>query len=129
MRWRASHGVPKGDSFQYVVEKPEEGMGLDTLPNHLKQAVDDELIPGEQLVWVGQPGPKPFDWRVWASVGFGLEWTAIALLWTTLATLFELNGGHDDKPVWFRVFFPLFGVPFVLLVAVRKRSVSPYNGL
>ena len=87
----------------------------ETLPGPLGEALANEVSPGEPVRWVGRPGPRVGNWRDWFVIIFGIEWTALAALFTAGAALLVLNGGmRGDDPLWSPVCFPLFGVPFVL---------------
>ncbi len=80
------------------------------LPLSISRLVDAELRTGEQVVWVGQPIPSRFARRSIAFVLFGIPWTAFALFWIAGASRFKIpdfSKGFD--------FFPLFGIPFVLV--------------
>lgn len=81
------------------------------LPIKLQSKVNAELRPGESIVWTGQPIPYR---RMLAGMGlwfFFIPWTAIALLWVTMAGGLTMLGGTEG------IFslFPLFGLPFVLI--------------
>lgn len=87
-------------------------MAMDTtyLSRDLAALVDGELQPGEQLVWTGQPLPSRFARRSLGLVLFGLPWTAFAVFWIAGASHFKVpDFSHGSG------FFPLFGLPFVLI--------------
>lgn len=79
---------------------------------HLRTFLD----PGEEVVWAGQPSPsRAFRsaMRVWL---FAIPWTAFALFWMAAAgamTWFGPDTGASREGIF--GFFPLFGIPFVLV--------------
>jgi hypothetical protein len=84
------------------------------LSPELETRVRSELQPGERLVWVGQPRP---DLVVRAScflVPFGLVFGGIAVFFIIMATTMMGGPANVGAPGFFR-FFPLCGVPFVLV--------------
>lgn len=89
------------------------------LPDELDTRVRSELRQGEKLLWVGQPRPGRMARQALPIVLFGIPWTAFALFWMAMASGILIWG--DPQPVadqgfqLFRWFFPLFGLPFVLL--------------
>ncbi len=67
---------------------------------------------GETVVWFGQPDPKRFLLQSLPLFIFGIPWTAFAVFWVYAASGFDFppdfsKGGFS--------FFPLFGLPFVLI--------------
>lgn len=93
-------------------------MTPDDLPPDARQRVDDELEPGERVVWAAQPDPKRYARSSWAVVLFGIPWTAFALFWMAGASGLLWGGfgnGGNGPGVAFSLCFPLFGVPFVLI--------------
>lgn len=93
-----------GDSGTMTYEQP-------TVPDELAGRVRSELEPGESVRWMEQPIPRYFAPATIGMVLFGLPWTAFALFWICGASGFKFpdfsKGGF--------VFFPLFGLPFVLI--------------
>lgn len=80
------------------------------LPLHLQSLIQSELNEGEKITWVGTPVSRRFCTRSISIVLFGIPWTAFALFWIAGAAGFKLpdfQKGFD--------FFPLFGIPFVLI--------------
>lgn len=80
------------------------------LPLHLQSLIQSELNEEEKIIWVGTPVPRRFCTRSIGSVLFGIPWTAFALFWIASASGFKIpdfQKGFD--------FFPLFGIPFVLI--------------
>ncbi len=82
------------------------------------QEIQNELKPGEKLLWSGQPQPGI---RFRASdifiIPFSLLWGGGAIFWE-YSVLFIMPSGsktfHDSTPT-FSIIFPLFGIPFVLV--------------
>ena len=80
------------------------------MPYRLKTLIDGELVDGEELIWTGQPRPGRFAIRSLPIVLFGIPWTAFAVFWTCGAAGFKLPDFSSPA-----AFFPLFGLPFVLI--------------
>ena len=80
------------------------------LPREVASLVDMELEPGERITWAAQPMPGRFAKRSIGLVLFGIPWTAFAIFWMAGASGFKI----PDFSRGFG-FFPLFGVPFVLI--------------
>lgn len=75
------------------------------------------LAPGERILWQGRPDAAP-DWGLLVDVRslFGLFFTGFALFWIAMASsMLWGDGGSGGPPLFFRLLFPLFGVPFVLV--------------
>ena len=72
-----------------------------------------DLLAGERLLWSGSPIPGfrilPGDLKNLAS---GCVFTGFAMFWTSAAFLMTRAG---NAPWFFRVVFPLFGTPFILV--------------
>lgn len=72
-----------------------------------------DLLAGERLLWSGSPVPGfrilPGDLK---NLVFGCMFTGFALFWTSAAFLMTRAG---SAPWFFRVLFPLFGTPFILV--------------
>ena len=81
------------------------------LPYELRQMVDNELNDGESTMWAGQPKPSKLALKSLPIVLFAIPWTAFAVFWICGASGFKMpdfsKGGFS--------FFPLFGLPFVLI--------------
>lgn len=77
-----------------------------------QRAVEYELQGGEKLLWVGRPAPGRLTLQTIPIVLFGIPWTAFALFWMWGASGF--GKGLHSAPGPF-IFFPLFGLPFVLI--------------
>lgn len=76
----------------------------------VERLFSDELQPGESVAWSAAPAPSRMSRKSLPLVLFGLPWTAFAVFWMFAASGFKLpdfsGPGH---------FFPLFGLPFVLI--------------
>jgi len=77
-----------------------------------RAAVQGELEPGESLLWVGRPNPMRAIGPAWGAFVFGIPWTAFALFWTWGASGFGRHMPGTGGPF---SFFPLFGLPFILV--------------
>ena len=84
------------------------------LPPEADRLVRDELRPGEQLVWAGQPLPRLFGRQSIALVIFGIPWTAFAVFWVAAAGGITSHARNGNFLSLFSC-FPLFGLPFVLV--------------
>ena len=92
-------------------------MPMQDLPPDVRQRVEDELEPGERVVWAEQPDPKRYARGSWGIVLFGIPWTAFSVFWIAMASgmmWMGVNAG-GGPPAVIGVCFPLFGVPFVLI--------------
>ena len=73
-------------------------------------SIQNELNSGERLLWKGQPrGGIRFRSSDAFLIPFSLLWGGFAIFWESMA-LFQIP--KNQPVVWF---FPLFGVPFVLV--------------
>jgi hypothetical protein len=92
-------------------------MTLDDLPTEVQQTVERELEPGERVAWAGQPDPRRYARGSWGIALFGIPWTAFAVFWVAMASGILWGNGNagNGPPLVFRIGFPLFGVPFVLV--------------
>ena len=85
--------------------------GVGAIPPELEEKVERELESGERIAWMEQPIPRYFTAMSTGAFLFAIPWTAFALFWICGASGFKLpdfsKGGFS--------FFPLFGVPFVLI--------------
>ncbi len=87
---------------------------LEDISYELREVVNAELDPGETLQWVAQPRPGRMLLKSLPIVLFGIPWTAFAIFWTWGAaggvSEAQDNGGPGGLS-----FFPLFGIPFILI--------------
>jgi hypothetical protein len=73
--------------------------------------IEQELSPGEQFVWSGQPrGGVRLRAADWFLIPFSIFWCGFAIFWEVGALMVT---AHAPDP--FAVIFPLFGVPFVVI--------------
>uniref|UniRef100_A0A7C4LKX9 Uncharacterized protein n=1 Tax=Schlesneria paludicola TaxID=360056 RepID=A0A7C4LKX9_9PLAN len=90
-----------------------------SLPDDLDARVRAEIRAGERLVWVGQPRPGRLARGAIPIVLFGIPWTAFAVFWMAAASGALFGGfGENNGPGevgGFFTWFPLFGLPFVLI--------------
>lgn len=80
------------------------------LPPGLRSVVEDELEVGESVQWSAQPRPRRLVLSTLPIVLFAIPWTAFAIFWICGASGWQfptLKGPGG--------FFPLFGLPFVLI--------------
>ncbi|MBI1839243.1 MAG: hypothetical protein HYR88_00115 [Verrucomicrobia bacterium] len=89
--------------------EPDSG-GMDAA---LRSTIDSELQSGERIVWMDQPIPKRYARGTMGLVLFGIPWTAFSLFWVCAAGGMIFFTGK--KPPAGFAFFPLFGLPFVLI--------------
>jgi hypothetical protein len=85
---------------------PTEGF----LPTELASLVDAELAKGETIAWIGQPIPWRFACSSIPIALFGVPFTAFAFFWIAGASGFRFPGSSNAFS-----FFPLFGIPLVLV--------------
>lgn len=75
-------------------------------------ALQSELLPGESLLWAGQPSRKViFHPRDIVSIPFSLMWGGFAIFWELGVTGSLNSSGAHAAPGW----FALWGIPFVLI--------------
>ena len=80
------------------------------LPREIADLVADEIASGERIAWVGQPIPSRYARRGLGTALFGIPFTAFAFFWIAGASGFKMpDFSHGFG------FFPLFGIPFVLV--------------
>jgi hypothetical protein len=80
----------------------------DPLPPDLEDRVNAEVEPGEKIAWIGRPRGNRYVLMSLPIVLFGIPWTAFSVFWIIMASSAVKIG-----PAGY--FFPLFGVPFVLI--------------
>lgn len=82
-----------------------------SIPHKMLDLVNRELEIGESIVWSGTPRRAFFTPSSIAAFLFGIPWTGFAIFWTIAAGAGTiLTSGFS-----FFSFFPLFGVPFILI--------------
>ncbi|MEO5368099.1 MAG: hypothetical protein H7831_17455 [Magnetococcus sp. WYHC-3] len=86
-------------------------IATNAIPSELEDRVKRELELGERIHWMAQPAPRFFTARSTAAFLFAIPWTAFAVFWICGASGFKMpdfsKGGFG--------FFPLFGLPFLLI--------------
>jgi hypothetical protein len=80
------------------------------IPRMLRDKVDQELEPGETIQWMDMPVPRYFTPSSTAAFLFAIPWTAFAVFWMFGASGFKIPDFSNGFS-----FFPLFGLPFVLV--------------
>ncbi len=76
----------------------------------IQNIIQSELEPLERLLWSGRPDPKRMARSGLAYVGFAVPFTAFALFWISGAAGFKIPNFNEPWD-----FFPLFGIPFLLV--------------
>jgi hypothetical protein len=82
--------------------------------SRLRDALDNELATGENLIWSARPDPRRMLVVLWFWA-FALPWTLFALFWEGTSLTFFFFGlvKLDPNFRWFMAIFPIFGLPFV----------------
>lgn len=82
------------------------------LPMPLREALEVEREPGEQILWTGQPDPLRSVGAEWGMFLFAIPWTAFALFWESMAVgvSFSPKMASAQPMGWV---FVLFGLPFI----------------
>lgn len=75
-------------------------------------AAAEAAASGESVVWCGQPDPYRFIVQSLPLFIFGIPWTAFAVFWVYAASGFTFPPDFSEGGF---AFFPLFGLPFVLV--------------
>ena len=89
------------------------------LPPDVHRRVQDELQPGERLVWAEQPNPRAYARGAWAISVFGVVFTGFAVLWISVAGGMLWFGHRSplDEGGFMSLLacLPLWGVPFLVI--------------
>jgi len=84
---------------------------MNELEEYQQQKIRSELKPGESVLWAGQPSSLEYMKSSMLALLFFIPWTAFSIYWVARASGFKIpdlsQGGF--------AFFPLFGLPFVLI--------------
>ena len=84
---------------------------MDQLEESKYQKIRSELKPGESIVWTGQPDSVEYMKSSILGFLFFIPWTAFSVFWIAFASGLEIpdfsKGGF--------AYFPLFGLPFLLI--------------
>src|SRR5579859_7840724 len=84
---------------------------MQNLTNDEQRRLQDELSPGESVLWAGRPNPSViFHPSDWALVPFSLLWGGFAIFWEAGVTGIFGFGNGKSAPL----FFMLWGIPFVV---------------
>lgn len=88
-----------------------------SLPQSLRDMVENETEEGETLLWVAQPRPGRMAMRMLPLVLFAIPFTGFAIFWITMALTMggEAESGDGGNSETLSLMFPLFGLPFVLV--------------
>jgi len=90
--------------------------GMQNLEPPMRTMAQAELKSDERLVWAAQPTPRFFTIATIVPVLFAIPWTGFAIFWTSMAFIGTHSiRGHDPMTKGFQYFFPLFGLPFILI--------------
>lgn len=84
---------------------------LYSLSPNQRALIEGELQPGETIAWTGRPKPRAFTLQTIPLFLFAIPWTGFAIFWVAMAL--RATGKHGGSGPG--LFFPLFGVPFVLV--------------
>ena len=86
-----------------------------SVPPEFEEIVTAALTLGERLLWFGKPRPRRALLERVPVLLFAVPWTAFAVYWT-YASLQHILRRHPPGPApGLALFFPLFGVPFILI--------------
>ncbi len=80
------------------------------IPRFLQEKVDNELDSGERIQWMDMPIPRYFTPGSTGAFLFAIPWTAFAIFWVCGASGFKVPDFSSGVN-----FFPLFGLPFILI--------------
>lgn len=84
---------------------------MQNISTEKRKLVETEMESGESLRWIGEPKPSRIAWKGLPITLFGIPFTAFSVFWIFMAAD-GINAGEDMGA--FR-FFPLFGIPFLLI--------------
>jgi hypothetical protein len=77
-----------------------------------ERLITRELNSDEKLLWSGQPEAKRLAMQAMPIFLFGIPWTAFACFWVAMACWGATRAKGAEG---FMMFFPLFGLPFILI--------------
>lgn len=94
---------------------------------HLEQM----LQSGEHILWQGKPVKPKYVVRKWPMSCFGAFFLGFAIFWTIQAFLMtrEIPAEAGGMGMMFRYFFPLFGVPFIIVGAALTFGHFIFSGM
>lgn len=100
---------------------PLTGRRIERPDNTPLLVMQQELAPGEKLIWADRPARMAsFARQHVAQALFGIPFFAFAVFWTAMA--FTMTSGAGGDMSWLRYVFPLFGIPFILVGAALLLS-------
>jgi len=85
-----------------------------TIRNAVNELLQGEIVPDEEILWVGQPDPAViFTNADIFLVPFSILWGGFAVSWECSALFMPVVSNHGTSfPL---IIFPLFGLPFVII--------------
>ena len=83
---------------------------MNTIDYRVEQMAQNELDPPEFITWSASPSPKRLARKTLPIFLFAIPWTAFAIFWICVASGFKIPDFKEGFS-----FFPLFGIPFVLI--------------
>ncbi len=100
-----------------------------------RQIAQREIDADEEILWAGRPNPARMSTRTLPVLLFGIPFTAFAVFWIVNAYNMGNSGPSFGPGGGIGGFFPLFGIPFVLvglgmllspLIAFHKGTQTVY---
>src|SRR5262245_53538748 len=83
---------------------------MSELPFDVTQRIQSQLQSGEPIRWISPANPKIAALAGTGIFLFAIPWTAFAIFWICGASGFKIPDFKNGIS-----FFPLFGIPFVLI--------------
>ena len=80
----------------------------------VRQIAQREIEAGEEILWADRPNPSRMSTRTLPIMLFGIPFTGFAVFWIVSAYSIS-NVGPSFGRTGIDNFFPLFGIPFVLI--------------
>ena len=77
-----------------------------------EQFVNNQLDPGEGVLWTGAPDPGRLAISSIPAMVFGVPFTGFAIFWISMAYSTTAGASRPAGPL---ALFPLFGLPFLLV--------------
>lgn len=84
-------------------------------PGQVENRLEEELEDGETLLWFGFPEPRRAARTTLPIFLFAIPWTLFSFFWVGAAAWGMWGESGDGTPLFMKVLFPLFGIPFALL--------------
>lgn len=82
------------------------------IPMEFREVVAREVPAGEKVLWFAAAGLRAFMLGSIALVLFAIPWTGFAIFWVVMAWT---GTRQSELPGSIGTFFPLFGIPFILV--------------